>query len=79
MSEYGLTAQQLQRRDQQLRRKQRFSMEQTVNRNEQELKKMQDNERAFTTWLKNKMRYPIGGTRSRGGGGGDMRGNPGLK
>ncbi|KAH8349914.1 hypothetical protein KR084_009164 [Drosophila pseudotakahashii] len=64
MSEYGLTAQQLQRRDQQLRRKQRFSMEQTINRNEQELKKMQDNERAFTTWLKNKMRYPINKTRN---------------
>ncbi|XP_017023121.1 uncharacterized protein [Drosophila kikkawai] len=64
MSEYGLSAQQLQRREQQLRRKQRFSMEQTINRNEQELKKMQDNERAFTTWLKNKMRYPINKTRN---------------
>lgn len=64
MSEYGLSAQQLQRREQQLRRKQRFSMEQTLNRNEQELKKMQDNERAFTTWLKNKMRYPINKTRN---------------
>ncbi|XP_017127201.1 coiled-coil domain-containing protein 181 [Drosophila elegans] len=64
MSEYGLTAQQLQRRDQQLRRKQRFSMEQTLQSNEQELKKMQDNERAFTTWLKNKMRYPINKTRN---------------
>ncbi|XP_017060008.1 uncharacterized protein LOC108100550 [Drosophila ficusphila] len=64
MSEYGLTAQQLQRREQQLRRKQRYSMEQTINRNEQELKKMQDNERAFTTWLKNKMRYPINKTKN---------------
>ncbi|KAH8393005.1 hypothetical protein KR200_005538 [Drosophila serrata] len=64
MSEYGLSAQQLQRREQQLRRKQRFSMEQTISRNEQELKKMQDNERAFTTWLKNKMRYPINKTRN---------------
>ncbi|XP_016972706.2 coiled-coil domain-containing protein 181 [Drosophila rhopaloa] len=64
MSEYGLTAQQLERRDQQLRRKQRFSMEQTLQSNEQELKKMQDNERAFTTWLKNKMRYPINKTRN---------------
>ncbi|XP_034104622.1 uncharacterized protein LOC117568251 [Drosophila albomicans] len=64
MSEYGLSAKQLQQRDQQLRRKQRFSMEQTLNRNEHELKKMQDNERAFTTWLKNKMRYPINKTRN---------------
>ncbi|XP_023033292.1 uncharacterized protein LOC6645518 [Drosophila willistoni] len=64
MSEYGLSAQQLQRRDQQIRRKKRFAMEQTLNRNEQELKKMQDNERAFTTWLKNKMRYPINKTRN---------------
>ncbi|KAH8345858.1 hypothetical protein KR067_007769, partial [Drosophila pandora] len=64
MSEYGLSAQQLQKREQQIRRKQRFSMEQTLNRNEQELKKMQDNERAFTTWLKNKMRYPINKTRN---------------
>ncbi|KAH8255201.1 hypothetical protein KR038_001157 [Drosophila bunnanda] len=64
MSEYGLSAQQLQRREQQMRRKQRFSMEQTISRNEQELKKMQDNERAFTTWLKNKMRYPINKTRN---------------
>ncbi|KAH8301894.1 hypothetical protein KR044_000379, partial [Drosophila immigrans] len=64
MSEYGLSVKQLQQRDQQLRRKQRFSMEQTLNRNEHELKKMQDNERAFTTWLKNKMRYPINKTRN---------------
>lgn len=64
MSEYGLSAKQLQQRDQQLRRKQRFAMEQTLNRNEHELKKLQDNERAFTTWLKNKMRYPINKTRN---------------
>ncbi|XP_064546219.1 uncharacterized protein LOC135433865 [Drosophila montana] len=64
MSEYGLSAKQLQQREQQLRRKQRFSMEQTLNRNEHELKKLQDNERAFTTWLKNKMRYPINKTRN---------------
>lgn len=64
MSEYGLSAKQLQQREQQLRRKQRFTMEQTLNRNEHELKKMQDNERAFTTWLKNKMRYPINKTRN---------------
>ncbi|XP_034481274.1 uncharacterized protein LOC117786952 [Drosophila innubila] len=64
MSEYGLSAKQLQQREQQLRRKQRYSMEQTLNRNEHELKKMQDNERAFTTWLKNKMRYPINKTRN---------------
>ncbi|KAH8274964.1 hypothetical protein KR018_003445 [Drosophila ironensis] len=64
LSEYGLSAQQLQKREQQMRRKQRFSMEQTLSRNEQELKKMQDNERAFTTWLKNKMRYPINKTRN---------------
>ncbi|ALC43185.1 CG13924 [Drosophila busckii] len=64
MSEYGLSEQQLLQRDQQARRKQRCAMEQTLNRNEQELKKMQDNERAFTTWLKNKMRYPINKTRN---------------
>ncbi|KAH8378917.1 hypothetical protein KR009_002057, partial [Drosophila setifemur] len=64
LSEYGLSAQQLQKRDQQMRRKQRFSLEQSVSRNEQEMKKMQDNERAFTTWLKNKMRYPINKTRN---------------
>lgn len=64
MSEYGLSAKQLQQREQQLRRKQRFTMEQALNRNEHELKKMQDNERAFTTWLKNKMRYPINKTRN---------------
>ncbi|XP_030244344.1 uncharacterized protein LOC108650344 [Drosophila navojoa] len=64
MSEYGLSERQLQQREQQLRRKQRFAMEQTLNRNEHELKKMQDNERAFTTWLKNKMRYPINKTRN---------------
>ncbi|KAM8709299.1 hypothetical protein ACLKA7_016153 [Drosophila subpalustris] len=64
MSEYGLSAKQLQQREQQLRRQQRFSMERTLNRNEHELKKMQDNERAFTTWLKNKMRYPINKTRN---------------
>lgn len=64
MSEYGLSAKQLQQREQQMRRKQRFAIEQTLNRNEHELKKMQDNERAFTTWLKNKMRYPINKTRN---------------
>ncbi|EDW17089.1 uncharacterized protein LOC6586338 [Drosophila mojavensis] len=64
MSEYGLSARQLQQREQQLRRKQRNAIEQTLNRNEHELKKMQDNERAFTTWLKNKMRYPINKTRN---------------
>ncbi|XP_030372705.1 uncharacterized protein LOC115622785 [Scaptodrosophila lebanonensis] len=64
LSEYGLSAQQLDRRDQQLRRKQHFALEQTLSRSEQELKKMQDNERAFTTWLKNKMRYPINKTRN---------------
>ncbi|XP_002021411.2 uncharacterized protein LOC6595866 [Drosophila persimilis] len=64
MSEYGLSAQQLQRREQKLRRKQRYVMEQTLRSNEHDLKKMQDNERAFTTWLKNKMRYPINKTRN---------------
>ncbi|XP_032592338.1 uncharacterized protein LOC6558729 [Drosophila grimshawi] len=64
MSEYGLSARQLQQREQQLRRKHSYSMEQTLNRNEQEMRKMQDNERAFTTWLKNKMRYPINKTRN---------------
>ncbi|XP_022217980.2 uncharacterized protein LOC111071129 [Drosophila obscura] len=64
MSEYGLSAQQLQRREQKQRRKQRYVMEQALRSNEHELKKMQDNERAFTTWLKNKMRYPINKTRN---------------
>ncbi|BFF98479.1 fibrous sheath CABYR-binding protein [Drosophila madeirensis] len=64
MSEYGLSAQQLQRREQKLRRNRRYVMEQALKSNEHELKKMQDNERAFTTWLKNKMRYPINKTRN---------------
>ncbi|XP_004519168.1 coiled-coil domain-containing protein 1 [Ceratitis capitata] len=64
LSEYGLSRQQLELREESLQRKQRFALQQTLKANETEMRKMHDNERAFTTWLRNKMRYPINKTRN---------------
>ncbi|XP_037940454.1 uncharacterized protein LOC119673266 [Teleopsis dalmanni] len=64
LSEYGLSREQLQQREKRLVQKQRLAVEQTLKTTEDEMRKMQDNERAFTTWLKNKMRFPINKTRN---------------
>lgn len=64
LSEYGLTRDQLEEREQKLQQKQHSLLQQTLKTSEAEMRKMHDNERAFTTWLKNKMRFPINKTRN---------------
>ncbi|XP_067648109.1 uncharacterized protein [Eurosta solidaginis] len=64
LSEYGLSRQQLELREEHLQRKQRYVLQQALKVNDAEMRKMQDNERAFTTWLRNKMRFPINKTRN---------------
>ncbi|XP_013114187.2 probable serine/threonine-protein kinase fhkB [Stomoxys calcitrans] len=64
LSEYGLSRDQLEEREQKLQHKQRSLLQQTLKTSEDEMRKMHDNERAFTKWLKNKMRFPINKTRN---------------
>uniref|UniRef100_A0A1I8N732 Coiled-coil domain-containing protein 181 n=1 Tax=Musca domestica TaxID=7370 RepID=A0A1I8N732_MUSDO len=64
LSEYGLSRDQLLEREQKLRRKQHSMLQETLKTTEEEMRKMHDNERAFTSWLKNKMRFPINKTRN---------------
>ncbi|XP_049315196.1 uncharacterized protein LOC105227117 [Bactrocera dorsalis] len=64
LSEYGLSRQQLEVREENLQRQQRYVLQQALKANDAEMRKMQDNERAFTTWLRNKMRFPINKTRN---------------
>ncbi|XP_036336758.1 uncharacterized protein LOC118746893 [Rhagoletis pomonella] len=64
LSEYGLSRQQLELREESLQRKQRYALQQALKANDAEMNKMHDNERAFTTWLRNKMRFPINKTRN---------------
>ncbi|XP_061386737.1 uncharacterized protein LOC133321671 [Musca vetustissima] len=64
LSEYGLSRDQLLEREQKLRRKQHSLLQETLKTSEEEMRKMHDNERAFTSWLKNKMRFPINKTRN---------------
>ncbi|XP_011181432.1 uncharacterized protein LOC105211611 [Zeugodacus cucurbitae] len=64
LSEYGLSRQQLELREENLQRKHRYVLQQTLKANDAEMRKMHDNERAFTTWLRNKMRFPINKTRN---------------
>lgn len=64
LSEYGLSRQQLELREENLQRKQRYVLQQALKANDTELRKLHDNERAFTTWLRNKMRFPINKTRN---------------
>ncbi|XP_073838083.1 uncharacterized protein [Musca autumnalis] len=64
LSEYGLSREQLLEREQKLRRKHHSLLHETLKTTEEEMRKMHDNERAFTSWLKNKMRFPINKTRN---------------
>lgn len=64
LSEYGLSRQQLEVREENMQRQQRNVLQQTLKANDAEMRKMHDNERAFTTWLRNKMRFPINKTRN---------------
>ncbi|XP_075160517.1 uncharacterized protein LOC142233466 [Haematobia irritans] len=64
LSEYGLSRDQLLEREQKLQTKQRSLLQQTLKTSEDEMRKMHDNERAFTKWLKNKMRFPLNKTRN---------------
>lgn len=64
LSEYGLSREQLERREAQLQRKQNQALQKALASSEKEMQKMQDNERAFTKWLKNKMRFPINKTKN---------------
>lgn len=64
LSEYGLSKEQLLERERKLQQKQQGKEVQTLRSSEAEMRKMHDNERAFTTWLKNKMRFPINKTRN---------------
>ncbi|XP_055840413.1 uncharacterized protein LOC129908123 [Episyrphus balteatus] len=64
MSEYGLSRDQLEKREQSLQSKHKVVVEKSLKATEAEVQKMQDNERAFTTWLKNKMRFPINRTKN---------------
>ena len=64
LSEYGLSQEQLIERERKLQQKQHGKKVQTLKSSEAEIRKMHDNEKAFTTWLKNKMRYPINKTRN---------------
>lgn len=64
MSEYGLSRDQLEKREQTLQIKHKVVVEKSLKATEAEVQKMQDNERAFTTWLKNKMRFPINRTKN---------------
>ncbi|XP_065361905.1 uncharacterized protein MCAP_0864 [Calliphora vicina] len=64
LSEYGLSREQLMERERKLQQNQRGKVIDTVKTSEADMRKMHDNERAFTTWLKNKMRFPINKTRN---------------
>ena len=64
LSEYGLSQEQLIERERKLQQKQHGKKVQTLKSSEAEIRKMHDNEKAFTTWLKNKMRFPINKTRN---------------
>ncbi|XP_054733659.1 uncharacterized protein LOC129241396 [Anastrepha obliqua] len=64
LSEYGLSRQQLELREENLKRRQRYTLKQALKATDAEMRKMHDNERAFTTWLRNKMRFPINKTRN---------------
>ncbi|KAM7354986.1 uncharacterized protein ACRADG_001255 isoform 1-T5 [Cochliomyia hominivorax] len=64
LSEYGLSREQLIERERKLQQKQQGKEFNTLKTSEAEMRKMHDNERAFTTWLKNKMRFPINKTRN---------------
>ncbi|XP_055909936.1 serine/threonine-protein kinase rio2 [Eupeodes corollae] len=64
MSEYGLSRDQLEKREQSLQSKHKVIVEKNLKATEADVQKMQDNERAFTTWLKNKMRFPINRTKN---------------
>ncbi|XP_037817438.1 myb-like protein X [Lucilia sericata] len=64
LSEYGLSKEQLIERDRKLQQKQQGKEVNSLRSTEADMRKMHDNERAFTTWLKNKMRFPINKTRN---------------
>lgn len=64
LSEYGLSKEQLLDRERKLQQKQQGKEVKTLRSTEAEMRKIHDNERAFTTWLKNKMRFPINKTRN---------------
>lgn len=64
MSEYGLSRDQMDKREQSLQTKHKIIVDKSLKATEAEVQKMQDNERAFTTWLKNKMRFPINRTKN---------------
>ncbi|KAI8126372.1 hypothetical protein FF38_05601 [Lucilia cuprina] len=64
LSEYGLSKEQLIERDRKLQQKQQGKEVHSLRSTEADMRKMHDNERAFTTWLKNKMRFPINKTRN---------------
>lgn len=63
LSEYGLSQAQYEKRELNIKKQQLSVLENTLKVNEHELRKMKDNERAFTKWLKNKMR-PINKTKN---------------
>lgn len=64
LSEYGLSKDQIIERELKLQQIQQGKRVETLKTSEAEVRKMHDNERAFTTWLKNKMRFPINKTRN---------------
>lgn len=62
LSEYGLTKEQLDAREKKIKVKKNKVMEKNLNATKAQIDKMCDNEAAFTTWLKNKMRFPVNKT-----------------
>ena len=64
LSEYGLSKEQWEDREKQLEKRKKLVLEHNLKASESEIQKMDDNERAFTRWLKNKMRFPVNKTRN---------------
>lgn len=62
LSEYGLTKEQLDARERRIKVKREKVMEKNLNATKAQIDKMCENEAAFTSWLKNKMRYPVNKT-----------------
>ncbi|KAL5280613.1 hypothetical protein ACFFRR_004544 [Megaselia abdita] len=62
LSEYGLTKEQLDAREKKIKVKREKVMEKNLNATKAQIDKMCENEAAFTSWLKNKMKYPVNKT-----------------
>lgn len=63
-SQYGLSKEQWERREKRYERNRKKFLEKSLRTAEVDSKKNEDNERAFSSWLRNKMRFPLNKTKN---------------